>query len=138
MSNFVRFDADGQIVQWGTCPDSMVHLQGPNVIEGEGTTHTHWVDMGTRQLIKKPVKDSKYHVWDYRRRRWVMDEKLAWSEVRFKRNGMLTASDWVELPSSKRRLTLAAQNAWDVYRQALRDLTSQPNPLRIDWPRVPQ
>jgi hypothetical protein len=59
-------------------------------------------------------------------------EKLA-SEARAKRNALLTASDWTQINDVP-----VDQSAWAVYRQALRDITSQTGfPQIIDWPTAP-
>ena len=50
------------------------------------------------------------------------------------RNQLLTASDWTQLPDAP-----VNQEAWAVYRQALRDLTDHvnfPNLDADDWPQV--
>lgn len=53
-----------------------------------------------------------------------------------KRSALLSASDWTQMPDSP--LTAAKKTAWATYRQALRDLTSQPGyPTTITWPVQP-
>ena len=54
-------------------------------------------------------------------------------EVREKRNALLSASDWTQLPD----VPLATKQAWADYRQALRDITLQPDPFSIIWPTPP-
>lgn len=59
-------------------------------------------------------------------------EQLA-AEARAKRNELLAASDWTQVSDAP-----VDQSAWAVYRQALRDITSQPGfPLEITWPAQP-
>lgn len=59
-------------------------------------------------------------------------EQLA-TEARAKRNALLAASDWTQVADSP-----VDQAAWAVYRQALRDITSQSGfPLEITWPAQP-
>lgn len=52
---------------------------------------------------------------------------------RKKRNDLLTSSDWTQLPD----VPIATKEAWAVYRQALRDITLQPDPFNIVWPTPP-
>lgn len=53
--------------------------------------------------------------------------------VRDERNALLAASDWTQLPDSP-----VDRQAWSVYRQALRDITSQSGfPFLIVWPTQP-
>lgn len=55
-----------------------------------------------------------------------------------KRNQLLFESDWVDLPSSQGRLNDSQKTAWASYRQALRDLTTQPTfPWDPVWPSKP-
>lgn len=58
-----------------------------------------------------------------------------WVRVRTGRNRRLAASDWtmltdVPMPEERRQ-------QWQTYRQALRDITSQPDPFNIVWPVPP-
>ena len=53
--------------------------------------------------------------------------------ARAKRNQLLTVSDWTQVIDAP-----VDQAAWAVYRQALRDITSQPEfPETIIWPTQP-
>jgi hypothetical protein len=59
------------------------------------------------------------------------------SEARQTRNGLLGASDWIELPSC--RLSDAKKQEWAAYRQALRDVPQQAGfPDNIQWPSKPE
>lgn len=50
------------------------------------------------------------------------------------RNYMLSQSDWTQLPDAQ-----VDKAAWGAYRQALRDVTSQPGfPWVVTWPVKPQ
>jgi hypothetical protein len=54
--------------------------------------------------------------------------------ARKQRDSLLRACDWTALPD----VSEATRAAWTAYRQALRDVTSQPNfPQSIDWPAAP-
>jgi hypothetical protein len=53
--------------------------------------------------------------------------------VREQRNRMLTASDWTQIADAT-----VDKQAWLIYRQALRDITSQESfPFDIIWPGTP-
>lgn len=55
------------------------------------------------------------------------------AEIRETRNEKLKESDWTQIPDST-----ADKTAWAVYRQALRDLSSQTGfPWDIQWPEAP-
>ncbi len=57
----------------------------------------------------------------------------AWATVRAERDAMLRASDWTQLPD----VPLATKETWAIYRQALRDVTLQPDPFSLVWPVAP-
>ncbi len=68
------------------------------------------------------------------------DEKLVAyqakvDEVTTRRNDMLAASDWTQLPDVK--IDAAIKESWAVYRQALRDISKQSGyPWMITWPTL--
>lgn len=62
------------------------------------------------------------------------DEQLA-AGIRFERNQKLIASDWTQLPD----VPASIKNSWGIYRQALRDITSQPTfPKSVIFPEEPK
>ena len=53
--------------------------------------------------------------------------------IRSKRNAMLAASDWTQLPDAA-----TDKAAWAAYRHALRNVTRQTGfPFAIEWPKAP-
>jgi len=77
----------------------------------------------------------------YINEKWVyipLEEKRfidrQWGAVKSQRNQLLSASDWTQLPD----VPLATKDAWATYRQALRDITNQPDPFTIQWPAQPE
>ena len=58
-----------------------------------------------------------------------------WRNVKEGRNQQLAASDWI---CSVSDFAHPKKDAYVVYRQALRDITSQANPFALVWPQVPQ
>ena len=52
-----------------------------------------------------------------------------WNVIREERNRLLGDCDWTQLPDAP-----VDAAVWAVYRQALRDITSQANPFNIVWP----
>jgi hypothetical protein len=57
-----------------------------------------------------------------------------WAEIREHRNELLKECDWTVLPDSPVGDTI---NDWIIYRQELRNVTSQSNPFNIIWPTQP-
>lgn len=66
-----------------------------------------------------------------------IDEREAnkWAHVRSTRTQLLRDSDWTQLADAP--LTDGDKASWATYRQALRDITTQPDPLSIAWPQSP-
>jgi hypothetical protein len=57
-------------------------------------------------------------------------------EVKVKRDALLYASDWTQIPNNP--LTAEQQQLWVVYRQELRDVTTQSGyPFNVVWPTAP-
>ena len=57
-------------------------------------------------------------------------------EVKVKRDALLYASDWTQIPNNP--LSTEQQQLWVVYRQELRDVTTQAGyPFNVVWPTAP-
>lgn len=55
------------------------------------------------------------------------------NQIRFRRNQLLTASDWTQIDDAP-----VDKAAWATYRQALRDVPEQAGfPDDVDWPEMP-
>lgn len=91
-----------------------------NVTEGipvlvDGTWTRHWVvtDASPEQIADRTASKAQ--------------------EVRADRNRRLSECDWTQLPDAP-----VDHAAWAAYRQALRDVSSQPGfPWNVQWPVVP-
>ena len=99
--------SNGVVVGAGRCGDgelSFVDPMGGEIIEG--------LPASDAPVYKPPIK----------------------LEVLSKRNGLLQASDWTQLPD----VPLGTKSAWAEYRQALRDITDQAEyPDNVIWPTSP-
>jgi hypothetical protein len=59
-----------------------------------------------------------------------------WDQIRSKRDGLLTASDWSVASDATPK---PSKEAWLTYRQALRDIpTTFKTPEEVVWPEKPQ
>lgn len=76
-----------------------------------------------------------YYIWDLASSSWIdpRTPETEWPLVRAERDRRLLASDWTQLPD----VQLPTKEAWAIYRQALRDVTQQPDPFNIVWPTPP-
>jgi hypothetical protein len=62
---------------------------------------------------------------------YIAEQK--WNEIRSKRNGFLSQSDWTQLEDSKEN-----KEAWAIYRQELRDIPQTfSTPESVIWPSKP-
>lgn len=60
------------------------------------------------------------------------------SVVRAERNRLLAESDWTQLLDARAAMGEVKATGWDIYRQALRDITSQEGfPHSVVWPTKP-
>jgi hypothetical protein len=90
-----------------------------------------------------PEKPSNYHIWNLETEQWQEPENYqqllfdeAASKVKQERQRLLTATDWTDTVSASTRLE--NYNAWQSYRQALRDITTQEGyPFNVIWPTQP-
>lgn len=82
-----------------------------------------------------PQSPSEHHLFDYATKQWVdpRTPDAEWKLIRAERDRRLLACDWTQLPD----VPLATKEAWASYRQALRDITGQPDPFNIVWPAAP-
>ena len=62
--------------------------------------------------------------------------EIQWVNVRCTRDILLAQTDYTDLPNTP--ITTQCRNNFLTYRQALRDITNQPDPYNIIWPTMPQ
>lgn len=119
MIDYFYVDKDGNIDGIGSVayePD-IIQVEGLTVIYGIVPSGANAYING--EFITKPLPQSEVEF-----------------DVKVKRYRLLSASDWTQLNDVP--LTQEQKNEWIAYRQALRDITQQPNfPYDIAWPVVP-
>ena len=104
-------------------------------VEGFVDGTLYYIENGT--IVSIPAKPSQYAIFDYTTKQWVLNPSLAISEVLQKRNTLLYASDWTQIPNNP--LTAEKQAEWATYRQELRDIPKQSGyPFNVIWPTPPQ
>lgn len=124
----------GQIVRCGsTIGDIYIQAQtGETVVEGYYSSNEYYFQNNVPKKI--PSKPSDFHFFDYEKLEWVFNKENAFFTIRQKRDKLLYESDWTQLPDAPTK----NKEAWAAYRQALRDVTLQPDPVKIDWPTKPE
>jgi hypothetical protein len=92
-------------------------------------------------LVPLPTQPSKGYRFDRDQSEWV-DARTAQQLgdfIKKQRLELLQESDWTDTASAPARLGQEIYGKWQTYRQALRDITSQPGyPLEVVWPTAPQ
>lgn len=133
---FFHDEKTGEIVATGMCLERDFDIQSdPRGVKKKGRAdiRTDYFDLASRTVKRKPPQPSPNHEFDYATRQWQLNVEKAWAAVRAERDKRLLASDWTQLPD----VPLEKKAAWAVYRQALRDVTQQTDPLNITWPDYP-
>lgn len=118
MTNFVKIENGLVVSKRPTEKDGFIEAPG-NVVCGFG--------YDGENFLPPP---SPNHTWNGTE--WVPDNASKWTDIRAKRDILLSESDWTmvsDAPTDK--------VAWATYRQALRDITEQPDPFNIIWPEKP-
>lgn len=83
--------------------------------------------------VEMGIQPSPQHAWNWTTNVWEFDVKIAWKEVRNKRDKLIAETDWTQLPD----VSQDTKQRYTEYRQALRDITEQADPLAISWPSKP-
>lgn len=139
--NYVFFDlATGQI-KWLSSYDPTTE---PIIPEGMGVILTPLsgkLDITYRvennELVELPPKPFDYSQFNYETKQWY-DPRTTESQleiVKFQRNVLLSETDWIVTRAMD--VGTAVPEDWRVYRQALRDITLQPDIFNIVWPVPP-
>lgn len=74
----------------------------------------------------------KWKVVDWEQEAIDAATEAQWASVRGYRNTLLADCDWTQVADAP-----VNSLQWAVYRQALRDITLQPDPFNITWPVIP-
>ena len=104
-------------------------------------------------LVQTVVRDAEPHNNEtavdeetgetYKTGRWVIGytvenkpQDQAEANIRSKRDSLLQDTDWIVIKAYERNDNIPAE--WEMYRQALRDITSQEGfPYSVTWPTKP-
>ena len=132
------------------CPFTVADLrsENPNVSFPSIINDELMLEYGAVKVVEAPVPEFDRLTQSIEREvyldesnicksRWkVVPQSLdiASNIIRSERNRLLTACDWTQLPD----VSSAVSDEWAIYRQALRDVTSQLEfPWNVTWPTPP-
>lgn len=129
MIDYFVTDAIGCVVRVGRVPETQLEWQRCGGFQVGLAKIGDYLD-SAGQVQALPEAPSAEHVFDYSTHGYVLDVV----RVRAKRDTLLLACDWTQLTD----VPMATKAAWAVYRQALRDITLQPEfPVAVEWPVAP-
>lgn len=145
---FLEFNSAGNLIRYGTFNKNERLLNATNIM-----VHIEEIPVDVSKLYYDSRSDTvkqyteiqyaekqKYTVFDGEWSNLSMTYSLfnnpetQWIVVKLERDRRLQATDWTQLPD----VPLPTKEKWAVYRQALRDITQQPDPFNIVWPEPPQ
>jgi len=114
---------DESLIEWDMYvvqPTPMPVNHTKNITEGtptliDGVYYKSWVE------IDATAAEISYRV------------ENQWETIRIQRNELLTECDWTQLAD----IPSETKEAWTIYRQALRNITTQSSPFSIIWPVKP-
>ena len=132
ISYVARFNPDGQYTWYGTEQDPKPE-SGKFIGEVKPSTQYH--DLSANRPVDMPPKPSDRHEFDYSIKEWKVNTELAWHYVYIERSRKLMDTDWLVTKAIETGEPMPA--GWATYRQALRDITQQSDPMSIVWPVQP-
>ena len=133
MTTLSLYNAVGRYV-WVGSAGSDGHVPA-NAYVGAVNADSQYHDIPNNRPVDMPPKPSQHHDFDYRTKQWVANTDKAWAAARQRRSSLLTQTDWRVTKALETGDTLAQD--WLDYRQALRDITLQTDPLALVWPVEP-
>lgn len=124
ISNFNTLD-DNTVKEFGWLPYTFI----------EGQTGDDYIIIGSNfEILENEVIEHQITRLKTNEEK-EQDKQNMWNIIREERNKKLLDSDWTQLADSP--LTNQKQTEWQIYRQSLRDITTQLNPFSIEWPTPP-
>ena len=141
MNNFIYFDLNGDPLYTASYSndDDIPSVSGDVVAQRieldtspDELLRDYWLDGDS--ISYRGCKPESFYVWDKENKAWIdpRTPETQWIVVRAERDKRLSATDWTQLPD----VPLETQLLYRDYRQALRDITLQPDPFNILWPNL--
>ena len=126
---YITYSSDGAITQASTS-----RVFDSDLEVNDSAYYNCYVDISTKTLVPMPAKPSNHHIFNYATKQWEDPRTLdtQWADVRNIRDRRLAETDWVTARAYE--LGTAVPINYATYRQALRDVTNQPDPFNITWP----
>lgn len=139
--SYTFYNTDTGIISFNVnCSDEvLVSLQETEIdsyIEGSFIGDLYYISEGTP--VKIPDKPNEGYFFNYSTKVWEVNLPFTEQVVKGRRNQLLQESDWTDTVSAQTRLGETLYNAWQDYRQQLRDIPLQSGyPLEVIYPEPP-
>jgi len=115
-------------------------LRSENLYKFVENNNPPFIDLDTKASFEYILSgDTVERVWTLTKKTGealVQARKEKWFAIRMTRNDLLSKTDYTQLADAP--ITEAERQEWAIYRQALRDLTLQPNPFEVVFPTSPK
>lgn len=139
---YIQARPNGQIVGSGVIQEEVLYTVSPiedaNVIVGLHADPSTNVYYENGSIVSMPPRPSLNHKFDYDNKQWVFDTESAEAKALEQRDKLLAEGPDRINPMWWSSMTEQEQQAWTFYRQALLDITEQPDyPEFIVWPIKP-
>lgn len=141
MKTIYKFDSTGKCLGTITTSEDNISINIQNAPSDQiyivDDVFHDWKDVYYKdETIKQKSKAPNiYSVWSIDKEQWIEDTNILKSQIISKRNQLLIASDWTQLPD----VPQITKDMWTSYRQQLRDISNQPGfPEQVTWPQPPQ
>ena len=136
--NHLYYDPQGRIAQGSSAPDGFApaEIHGLTAMEyGDLKLPEHGAYIENGKVVPKPPKPDQYHQFDYIKKQWhdPRSEADFINKARADRMPGLQSTDWTQLAD----VPAETREKFATYRQALRDITKQPDMRNIAWPERP-
>ncbi len=137
-TDYLLHDDLGKVHKAGSCAMAYVQSQSIDGLTLLLKTYKPGAYIDSGEVVMPPTQPSRNHTFNYTTKQWEdprtpqQAEDQQWEAVRAQRNSLLSASDWVVTRATEAGEAVPIE--WVSYRQALRDVTLQPDPWNIDWP----
>lgn len=142
MIHYAYYTNTGRYVQSGTAVSEVSEYDIPAgcfVYYGEVDIGSQYHNLSTDAPTDKGDPPAEGYEFNYLTKQWVVDSVYLDTKARSTRQQLLLASDWTDTASAPARLGQELYAQWQVYRQALRDITTQSTyPVNVVWPTPPQ
>jgi hypothetical protein len=104
----------------------VIESEQPKVLPNQVVTKS-FAELENKQWVER------WQIADLNKQEYAEKVLLEWKDIRALRSKMLSECDWTQISDSP-----VNDSDWHPYRQALRDITLQPDPFNIVWPEPPK